>query len=319
MPEKNDHKNPLVTFVIFAYNQEDYIRAAIEGALSQTYEPLEILLSDDCSTDRTFSIMQEMAATYEGPHSVRVRRSCANLGLLAHMNEAVNDVYSDFIVVAAGDDISMPLRTERLMMTFLSSKRVYAVLSRVIRNENYVGVLPKLSEYAKRISLYEIAACGGGIRAGASYAYRRECFLWPGPLPEKLYSEDRILPLRAAILGEVLFIPEELVFYRTSESQGRPTLTSKGMETLAIKANLESVSAHLSRARNEGRISSTELHKFKIGMRLLALFRRMKFWDGVLIHDKIIRAGGMFGLNLFNKTFIWSRELVRIRSINVKS
>jgi hypothetical protein len=64
--EENDIKNelsadtslkerPFVTFALFVYNQEKYIREAVEGAFSQTYEPLEIILSDDCSTDRTFN------------------------------------------------------------------------------------------------------------------------------------------------------------------------------------------------------------------------------------------------------------------------
>ena len=49
-----------VTFVLFAYNQEKYIREAVEGALSQTYGAMEIILSDDRSTDRTFEIMEEV-------------------------------------------------------------------------------------------------------------------------------------------------------------------------------------------------------------------------------------------------------------------
>ena len=36
-----------VAFALFAYNQEQYVREAIEGAFSQTYQPLEIILSDE--------------------------------------------------------------------------------------------------------------------------------------------------------------------------------------------------------------------------------------------------------------------------------
>jgi cellulose synthase/poly-beta-1,6-N-acetylglucosamine synthase-like glycosyltransferase len=43
-PEK-----PLVSFVLLSYNQEDFIIESVRSALSQTYEPLEIILSDDCS------------------------------------------------------------------------------------------------------------------------------------------------------------------------------------------------------------------------------------------------------------------------------
>jgi hypothetical protein len=55
MPD-NETDQPLVTFALFAYNQEKYIREAVEGAFAQTYEPIEVILSEDYSTDRTFEI-----------------------------------------------------------------------------------------------------------------------------------------------------------------------------------------------------------------------------------------------------------------------
>ena len=59
-PEHPDR--PLVSFFVTAYRQEHLVRAAIEGAFAQTWQPLEILLSDDCSPDGTWRVMQEMAA-----------------------------------------------------------------------------------------------------------------------------------------------------------------------------------------------------------------------------------------------------------------
>ena len=109
---------PLVTFALFAYNQEKYIREAVEGAFSQTYEPLEIILSDDCSSDRTFEIMQEMTAAYEGPHAVKVRQSEVNLGTLAHLQSVCKVAIGEIMVVAAGDDISLPERTKTLSTFF---------------------------------------------------------------------------------------------------------------------------------------------------------------------------------------------------------
>ena len=47
-------EQPLATLFIAFYNQEDFVEDAVKGALSQTYENLEIILSDDCSTDKTF-------------------------------------------------------------------------------------------------------------------------------------------------------------------------------------------------------------------------------------------------------------------------
>ncbi len=73
MMTENNPDRPLLTFILLAYNQERYIAEAVEGALGQTYSPLEIILSDDCSGDRTFELMKEAADEYRGPHEVIVR------------------------------------------------------------------------------------------------------------------------------------------------------------------------------------------------------------------------------------------------------
>lgn len=125
--ELNDER-PLVTFALFAYNQEQYIREGIEGAFSQTYEPLEIILSDDCSSDHTFEIMQEMAAAYKGPHQVIVRQSVENRGLLNHILDVAHESHGEYIVVAAGDDISLPERTS-MVIPYFKNKKVFALSS----------------------------------------------------------------------------------------------------------------------------------------------------------------------------------------------
>ena len=62
--EPEGTSKPLLTFALAALNQERFIREAVEAAFAQTYSPLEIILSDDCSDDRTFDIIREMAAAY---------------------------------------------------------------------------------------------------------------------------------------------------------------------------------------------------------------------------------------------------------------
>ncbi len=94
--------DPLITFAIFAYNQEKYIRDAIEGAFAQDYSPLEIIISDDCSTDHTFEIIQQMVDEYSGPNVVRLNRNTDNLGLIAHVNKVFELANGDWIVAAAG-------------------------------------------------------------------------------------------------------------------------------------------------------------------------------------------------------------------------
>ncbi|MRH78509.1 glycosyltransferase [Spiribacter sp. C176] len=219
MTETTDR--PLVTFALFAYNQEQYIREAVEGAFSQTYEPLEIILSDDCSTDRTYEIMQEMAAAYEGPHVVRLRRNPWNLNIGGHVRELASVARGDIIVMAAGDDISMHHRVTAHVELYEAKSSAYAVFSdAVLFGNGYQSELKKFwhANFLKKIRKKTIAFRGGGVGSGATYSYRKMCFHEPHDFPEFYHTEDRILPLRASILGDVYYIPKKLVAMRVTES-----------------------------------------------------------------------------------------------------
>ena len=103
---------PLLTFAIAAFNHERFIREAVQGAFGQTYSPLEIILSDDCSGDRTFEIMREMAAAYTGPHKVVLNRNPVRKSIGGHVNRVIEISHGELIVGAAGDDVSLPQRTQ---------------------------------------------------------------------------------------------------------------------------------------------------------------------------------------------------------------
>ena len=101
-------ERPLVSFFVTAYRQEQFVRAAIEGAFAQTWQPLEILLSDDCSPDGTLRVMQEMAAAYTGPHKVILNRNPKNLGIVPHVDRIMELTSGELMVQNAGDDVSVP-------------------------------------------------------------------------------------------------------------------------------------------------------------------------------------------------------------------
>ncbi|MCC4309521.1 glycosyltransferase [Alcanivorax marinus] len=178
---------PLVTFALFAYNQEKYIREAIEGALSQTYEPLEIILSDDCSKDRTFEIMKEVASAYDGPHRVRVRQGHENVGTLKHVLEVADIARGVYLVVAAGDDVSMPDRTSSLVQSF-TSQDIAAVSSDDIVIDEYGN---ERDWQANRFQLRDRRHIENPTWIlGATAAYRSE-LLKSLPMPaKKILHED---------------------------------------------------------------------------------------------------------------------------------
>ena len=193
-------ERPLVTFAVFAYNQEKYIREAVEGAFSQTYSPLEIILSDDCSTDHTFDIMEQMAREYQGTHLVRLRRGKRNLGIIDHVISVARIAKGELMVVGAGDDYSFENRVERITELWVKS-RADAIYSgsvdvddagNVIRQENIPEPLDRIQDLFRDCVTpirYE-----GKVRniPGYSAAYKRD-ILAELPLSDlKIHNEDAL-------------------------------------------------------------------------------------------------------------------------------
>ena len=86
----NSSRLPSISIILTGHNEESCIRDAIRSVFGQDYEgPVEIILSDDGSSDGTFAVMQEMAAQYRGPYRVILNRNETPLGRGPHIRQAV--------------------------------------------------------------------------------------------------------------------------------------------------------------------------------------------------------------------------------------
>lgn len=219
MPSVETVDRPLVTFALFAYNQEEYIRESVEAAFAQTYEPLEIILSDDCSTDRTFEIMREMVKKYAGRHKIILNKNGKNQGIAAHINTVMNLVSSEFVVVAAGDDISEPERTAELVGVWLSSSRqslsIHSSVQDIDRSGKLTGNIRKGGSDESLNDLVTQASSNVWV-LGAAHAWDMQLIRNFPPILKKVVNEDIVLPARAALLGRVQFVDKPLVRYRTN-------------------------------------------------------------------------------------------------------
>jgi glycosyltransferase involved in cell wall biosynthesis len=205
---------PLISYIIPSYNNEEYIYNAVQSALSQIYSPLEIIISDDCSTDRTYEIILSCLGNYKGNHAIKVLKNERNLGLVSHINKILTFTSGEIIVFAAGDDISHPERTSRISRIFKLNPLVTLVHSSVLEIDSFGEIVklrkPKIYNdgdilsYAKSFSLY----------IGATGAFRKNILLKFGIIHEKNTYEDLIFGFRSALVGQLYFIDHPLVLYR---------------------------------------------------------------------------------------------------------
>jgi glycosyltransferase involved in cell wall biosynthesis len=223
---------PLVTFALLAYNQERFIREAVEGAFAQTYSPLEIILSDDCSQDDTFVIMQTMVAEYKGPHKIILNQNSNNLGIGFHLNHTYNLSAGDWIFLAARDDVSLPNRVSVIMKYISNTRNVFAVGSGRIDVDESGRRLESLNNKTvhktKMFSEQLITQKIGYITQGCSMSYSRACFKLFEPLQQGIVGEDMVLPFRSGLLGGAMVVADRLVIYRYLPTGAR-LLMSKAM------------------------------------------------------------------------------------------
>lgn len=215
---------PLVSVVMPVYQQERYVARALRSVLRQTYQPLEIIVADDCSRDRTFEIVEAEAAAYRGPHRVAVYRNGSNLAIESY-NVLMTKARGEFIVHAHGDDISRPERVARLVSHWQQTGA-----SLVASNATAVNATGKrlgsvfLAEQTFDVTLAGLAATGRcAAIVGAAIAYERAVMERFGPLDRQRSAlrTDYILPFRAALLEGVSLLPEPLLRFRYHQSAAR--------------------------------------------------------------------------------------------------
>jgi len=208
---------PLVSAVLLSYNCESLVADAVRGILRQDYAgPMEIVASDDASADGTFAILAAELASAGTDRPVRLLRRSSNSGSKsAHLNDVFPRTAGEILVSFDADDSAEPSRVSRIVEAFAASPSIHAVYStfsqmdpagRPLGN----GFVPHpergsgTSRWFARVDAYA---------SGATLAVRRPVIEQFGPLEPDI-NEDIVLPFRASLLGECVYLDEPLVRVR---------------------------------------------------------------------------------------------------------
>ena len=99
---------PLISVIMSVFNEEQYIVESIQSILNQTISDFEIIVYDDCSTDRTLEIIRGI-----DDDRIHIYQNHTNQGLTKNLNQALDIASGQYIARMDGDDVSTPDRFER--------------------------------------------------------------------------------------------------------------------------------------------------------------------------------------------------------------
>lgn len=93
---------PLVSILIPVYNRESIISETLECAINQTYKNIEIIISDNCSTDNTWSILEEYS---KKDNRIKIFKNETNIGPVLNWKKCIDNVKGEFTKILWSDDL----------------------------------------------------------------------------------------------------------------------------------------------------------------------------------------------------------------------
>ncbi len=225
---------PKVSVVILSYNQEQYLKQAILSVVNQTYQNLEIIISDNGSTDRSKDIIKNFLSD----DRVIFLDYLENLSISLRQNQAAKKSSGDFISLLYADDYYLPNKIEHQVKIFSTLSNDWGVVhGPAIQLDERTGQeIPLPSTVAHGDSLEKLFTnYSDGFINPISPLVRRYVYL-EFPLYEDMFSEGESLYWRIATKYQFFYSDVPLVVMRFHEkNMGKAIKKNMDMHLICIE------------------------------------------------------------------------------------
>ena len=203
---------PLVSIITPTFNSEQFIRQTIKSVQDQTSDAWELIIVDDCSTDQTASIVEQMAKL---DSRIRFFQLNKNLGTGIARNEALRKAAGKYIAFLDSDDL---WKTEKLQkqIDFMQANQFPFTFSYYDCIDEDGNLLNKRIEAPKNLSLQQLFFCN--YVGNLTGIYDAEYF---GKIAITSMRKRQDWILWLTILKKIKSakpVPESLAFYRVRKN-----------------------------------------------------------------------------------------------------
>jgi glycosyltransferase involved in cell wall biosynthesis len=121
----------LVSIIIPTFNGEKYIQETVSHALNQTYKEIEVIVTDDCSTDQTLVLIKSNFPTIS-----KILTSDYNRGLVGNINKGLSVSSGEFVLFLGQDDLLPPDHVQKMVNEFNTSSIVLVHCNSLLIDSN---------------------------------------------------------------------------------------------------------------------------------------------------------------------------------------
>ena len=200
---------PIVSVLMTAYNREMYIAEAIESVLASTFKDFELIIVDDCSSDKTV----EIAKKYEILDSrVKVYINEKNLGDYPNRNKAASYAKGKYIKYLDSDDLMSPVCLERMVEEMERHPDcAFGISSRILTHSQVITPADAYRIHFFTRGILDISPSGTIIRRAI---FELEKGFW-----ELRCVSDLEFWLRLALKYSLLELEKDLIYWRQHDQQ----------------------------------------------------------------------------------------------------
>lgn len=144
-------KEGLVSVIMPTYNSSNFVAESIDSILSQTYQNLELIISDDCSSDNTMEILEDYA---KRDSRIIIQRNEKNGGAGVSRNNSIKRATGQYIAFCDSDDRWVPKKLET-QIEYMKSQDIALCFSPYYtcdENSQYLGYISA----PRRVNLFQM-------------------------------------------------------------------------------------------------------------------------------------------------------------------
>ena len=231
--------NSKVSVALCTFNGERYLDDLLDSLCKQRLLPQELVVSDDCSSDSTLSILQDFQP--RAPFIVRILANKQRQGVIHNFETALSACSGEYIALCDQDDVWKPDKLEKLVTLVRQMEMeaghgpyfAHTGVDLVDSHLNKMGVSFLEHQGLKPVDKHQYRTLVvQNYIPGCSTLFTRDLLELALPIPEAAVMHDWWLALIASIAGEIRYDPSGTVLYRQHEENLLGSESRFSMKTL---------------------------------------------------------------------------------------
>ena len=291
----------LISIAMCTYNGAKFIEEQLSSILNQTYKNIEIIITDDGSSDKTIEIIKKYQ---QNDKRIRLYQNEKNLGFVKNFEKAISLCLGEYIALADQDDIWKLNKLEMFSMEIKDNLLIYSDTDLIDKNSVTINkqlIRPRSNLVSGRCNkAFVFYNCA----SGNTMMFKKELLNKILPIPEKISYHDIWIVFIASSIGNITYTEESYTYYRRYSEQ----------VTATIKNNYTSFKDKLQKKKQK-KIQSIEnrLKDIQEFRKIEYLDDEMKIFLNLIEEHFINYNNGYFNIKLYRYLLKHKNEIFEIK------